>query len=408
MESNGVPVSVIIQPYQTGYGEDTLVWYPSDLDPTSVNTVFPFSGADTVYAITVSNVNTIAGTRSFSYDVTLFDPAVPGAGFVANEVSGTNSPSVNENNPYSCTPSANPNLTGYQWVAAQSANGDLTDKALNGLTNFTISPSPSYPIITNPPVGSGKCFHLTHTNPVPQLLQFKEILFPATNATLSFQSLLGYATTGEVARVQISTNGGSAWTDIFTQTGTGTAGQRTFAAQSLSLSNCAGQITYLRFDYDITPGSYYSETTPSVGWCLEDIVLTNVGQLGNFTTNSTVSTNFDFVPAATGNWFLQASGVIFNQFVLDGSVAAQLTVVTNAAPTLVYLGSPSFTLEQAQIPFTVMQGAATSFELLQAAQLTGPWTTNTSAVLSTLAAGSSFQFTAPPPTTTTFYHVLAR
>jgi hypothetical protein len=55
-----------------------------------------------------------------------------------------------------------------------------------------------------------------------------------------------------------------------------------------------------------------------------------------------------------------------------------------------------------------MQGAASSFNLLQAGQITGPWTTNAGAVLSTLVAGSSFQFAVPNAATTAFYRVLAR
>ena len=407
MESNGVPVSVTLQPYETGYGENTLVWYPSDLVSTNFAPV-PFNGADTVYAITISNAHTIHGTRNFSYSVTVFDPALPGAGYVPTVVSGTNSPSVNENNPYSCTPSANPNTTGYQWMVAQATNGDLTDNALNGLANFTISPPPVYQVVTNAPGGSGKCFHLDHTNPVPQLLQLKEILFPTATSKLSFRSYLGYATTNEVARVQISTNGGSAWVDIYSQPGTGTNGPSAFSAFALSLSNCAGQITSVRFDYDYTGGAWDGQIFVYAGWCLEDIVISDASQLIDVATNPTVSTNFDFVPAQTGNWILEARGVIFNQFGLDWSSAMQLAVVTNTAPNLVLLGSPAFTAEQTQIPFTILQGAASSFDLLQARQITGPWTTNTSAVLRNLVAGSSFEFIAPPAGATYFYRVRAR
>jgi hypothetical protein len=329
MQSNGVPLSVVVQPYVTGYGEDTLVWYPSTLDPTSYSTVFPFNGADTVYAITISNVpiGVASNLQSFSYNVTVFDPALPGTDYIPTIITGTNLPSVNQNNPYACTPSANPNITGYQWLVVQSTNGNLSDNASNGLVNFTISPSPAYSIITNPPVGPGQCFHLTHTNPVPQLLQFAEILFPATNTSLKFQGLLGYATTNEVARVQVSTNGGGAWMDIYTQTGTGGSGQAAFVAHSLSLSNCAGQITHVRFNYDYAGGAYYSQISPDVGWCIEDIVMTNASQLVNFATNATVSTNFNFASDQTGNWVLEASGVIFNQFGLDWSPAIQLAVV---------------------------------------------------------------------------------
>ena len=409
MQSNGIPLSVVVQPYHRGYGdgEDTLIWHPSALDPTSYSTLFPFNGADTVYAITINNAQTNAGPQSFSYTVTVFDPALRGTDYVPITISGTNRPSVNENNPYSCTPSANPNNTGYQWVASQSTNGNLADNAQNGLANFTISPAPAYPVITNPPVGSGKCFHMTHTNPVPQLLQVAEVLFPTTNTSLSFRSFLGYATTNEVARVQISTNNGGTWEDLYAQPGTN-GPPAAFTAHTLSLSNCAGQITCVRFDYDYAGGFYYSQTSPNVGWCVENILITNASQLVNFTTNATVSTNLNFVPAETGNWVLEERAVIFNQFGLDWSPARQLMVVTNTALTLVLLGSPAIIAGQAQIPFTVTQGAASSFNLLQAGQITGPWTTNAGAVLSTLVAGSSFQFAVPNAATTAFYRVLAR
>jgi hypothetical protein len=196
--------------------------------------------------------------------------------------------------------------------------------------------------------------------------------------------------------------------DLYAQPGISTNGPDIFTAHTLSLSNCAGQITSVRFDFDITVGAYFGEPSAHVGWCLEDIVISDANQLIDFATNATASTNFNFVPAQTGNWILEARGVIFNQFGLELSSGTQLTAVTNAAPKLVILGSPTFTAGQAQIPFTLLQGAASSFDLVQAGQLTGPWTTNASAVLSNVVAGSSFQFAAPLPGAASFYRVLAR
>lgn len=407
MTSNGVPVSITLEPYVLNFGENTVVWYPSVLDPDDYNTLFPFNGSDTVYSVTVANVQTGAGPQSFSYNVTVFDPSVAGPDSVPTLVSGTNAPSVNENNPYSCNPSANPDTSGYQWLAALTTNGDLADKALDGLTHFTISPPPAYSIITNPPVGSGKCFHLTHTNAVPQLLQFTEILVPSAKTTLSFQSLLGYATSNEVARVQISTNSGL-WVDIYTQAGTDNSGQAAFAAHTLSLSNCAGQVTLLRFNYDYTGGSYYSAVSPTMGWCLEDIVLTNATQLIDLATNAALAPDFNFVPNTAGNWVLAARPVIFNQFGLEWSPIMEITAVTNRAPTLIFLGSLTVSGSQAQVPFFLTQGAASSFDLLQASALSGPWSTNGGTVLTTLAPGNSFQFTTPITGDNTFFKVQAR
>jgi hypothetical protein len=408
MLSNGVPLNIKIQPFAPGYGENTIVWYPTNLDWTSYNTTFPFNGSDTVYDITVSNVQTSAGYQSFSYSVTVFDPSIRGADYVPTIIKGTNRPSVNGNNLYSCTQSPNPGITGYQWVTAQLTNGNLADNATNGLTNFTISPPPLYSVITNPPVGSGSCFHLTHTNPVPQLLEFKETLFPATNTSLSFQGLLGYATTNEVARVQVSTNGGGAWLNLYTQTGTGGSGETAFATHNLSLSNYAGCVTSVRFDYDYGEGAYYPQVTPNVGWSLEHIVVTNASQLVSIATNNTASTNYNFMPTQTGSWVLETRGVLFSQFGVDWSPSREVTAITNTAPVSILLGSMGIAANQAQIPFTVTGGPVSTFQLLQSGQITGVWQTNSSAVLTTLVPGSSYQFTAAVGGATMFYRVLGR
>jgi len=403
MTSNGVAVAVVKQSYATGYGENSLVWYPSGLDPTSSSAKFPFSGTDTVYAISIGNVMTTAGPQSFSYNVTLCDPATTGTDYFPLVISGSSQPVASTGNAYTCTPATNPNTTSYQWLTAQTTNGDLTDNAQNGTTNFTISPAATYPLITNPPAGSGKCFHLTHTVPVPQLFQLNESLFPSNTTTVSFKSLLGYATTAEIARVQISTDGGIAWQDIYTQTGTGGSGESSFTLHTLSLSAYAGKNTLLRFNYDLTSISYFTGAAPYVGWCLENIVVTNTQQLVNISTSATSSTNFTFTPTQTGNYVLQARGLVFTDFPLDYGTVKQVTAI--AGPTVITLKTPVITNSQVKLNFTVSPAAATTFHLLQANQLGTAWTTNGTAALTTNISGSSYQFTTTNGPATRFYRV---
>ena len=329
MTSNGVPVPVTLQPYATGFGENTLVWYPTGLDPTT-GTLFPFSGTDTVYAVTVSNVVTTAGTKNFSYNVTVFNPATPGADYSPLVISGPIQPTVNVGNLYSCTVSTNPAITGYQWLTAQATNGNIVDNASNGLVNFTISPAPVYPTITNPPVGSGNCFHLAHPlPPTTQLLQLKEVLFPTNTTTVSFKSYLGYSTSDETARVQLSTDGGTTWQDIYTQAGTGGT-ESAFSQKNLSLASYAGKSMLLRFNYSFTTGGYFPQTDNNVGWCIENVVVTNALQLINQATNATASTNFTFTPTQLGGYVLQVRGVIFTEFPTDLGTSKQVTAVTGA------------------------------------------------------------------------------
>jgi hypothetical protein len=403
MASNGVKVAVARQSYATGYGENTLVWYPTNLNP-STGATFPFGSTDTVYSVTVSNVVTSAGAQNYSYTVTLFDPATTGPDYSPLLISGPSQPDINTGNAYTCTPAANPNTTGYQWATAQATNGSFVDNATNGSTYFTISPSPLYPVITNPPTGSGKCFHLCHTNPVPQLLQMTELLFPSNATTLSFKSLLGYATTNEVARVQVSTDGGDSWQNIFTEAGSGGSGETVFTQHTLSLTNYLDQRTLVQFDYDFVPGSYYNENSAFVGWCLENIIVTNSQKLINQTTNATSSTNFVFTPAQTGNYWLQARGVIFGSFPIDFGTAKLVTGVFG--PTMITVNSIAVAGSQATIKFSVAPGTNSLFHLLQTAQLGSAWTTNTSAVLATNVPDTSFQFTTTLNSPARFYRVV--
>lgn len=403
MASNGVAVAVSLQSYATGYGENTLVWYPSSLNPSTATT-FPFGGMDTVYSITVSNVVTSSGTHNYSYTVTVFDPATTGADYSRLLVSGPSQPALNASNLYSCTSASNPHTTGYEWLTAQMTNGNLVDLAANGLTNFTFSPAPPYPATTNPLVGVGKCFHLTHDQPVPQLLELNELLYPSNSTLLSFKSLLGYATSDEVARVQVSSDGGSTWMDIYTQAGTNGSGETAFTQHNLSLTNNAGTRTLVRFDYDFSSGNYYSDISPYVGWCLENIMVTNCQQLVSQVTNSTSSTNFVFTPPQTGNYLLLARGVIFDDFPIDFGLGKPVTAVVG--PTLITLKSLALSGSQVTLKFALASGSARSFHLLQANQPGGVWTTNASAVLTTNIPGSAFQFATTTTNAARYYRVV--
>jgi hypothetical protein len=412
MRSNGMPLDLVVEANESGFGEHAVAWYPSSLDPIKTTTVFPFSGEDTTYDISIGNIGTTNGPVTISYAVTVFDPAKPGADAIPVAINGTNRPSANENNPYTCVPSANPNNTGYQWLTAQTTNGNLIDNAGKGLTNFTIFPTPLYPLITNSGDGTGKCFHLTHTNPAPQLLQLREVLFPKTNSFLRFRSCLSYATSNEEARVQVSTNSGATWEDIFTQQGSNGRGQTAYVSTKLSLAQCAGQPTLVRFNYDYRGGAYYAEIAPYVGWRMEAILFTNTSKLAEITTTATLSTNFNFSPPSPGNWIIQARSVIFGQFAVGGSPVLPLTAVSNPAPMLFSLQPPIALGSQIQVPFVLFQGAASHFQLLEAGQVGGPWTVDSDAVLSHSIPrgpipGSFFQFTTATNAAATFYRVQA-
>ena len=391
------------------------MWVPDNLDATSSGTVFPFSGTDTVYSIVVTNIIVGLSTTGFAYTVTLFDPGVPGADYIPTAISGPAQPGVGFPNNYTCAPPNNPHVTGYQWVVAQASSGNLFDGAENGASNFIAAISPGYSVTTNGLAASGQFLLLIWPCPrrtaADQILQLNRVLLPATNTLVSFASLLGYATSNQVAKVQVSTTGGANWQDIYSQAGTNGPNDPAFSTHSLSLSNYAGQPVLLRFNYHLAPNAdgsyslYYGPSTnPPAGWFIDNILITNTLQLTNFSTNATASPGFVFTPALGGGWILEAQAVIFNQFPIGFGPLAQLTAISGAPP-IITLAQPVVTGGQVQLSFSVSTGAAATFKLLQANQLPAAWTTNASAVLTTNVPGASYRFTTPTGPAARFYRI---
>jgi len=420
MSSNGVPVSVAIQPYQTGYGENTIVWIPMGLNADCECTMFPFSGTDTVYSVTVSNIVVGASKASFSYNVTVIDPAVPGADYVPTTVNGPAQAVANAANNYNCTPLNNTNTTGYQWLVASRVAGNFVENAANDgvsdtLSNFTALSSPNYPVITNSSIDSSRCIHFVHNdmNTTPQIIQCNEILFPATNTIVSFKSQIGYAFTNEVARVQVSTDGGANWHDLFLDAGCNlpsassfSSCESSFTANSLSLSNYAGQSVLLRFDYDFLQSyNYFFGANNYLGWSVENIAVTNTQQIVGLTTNATATTNLTFTPTQPGNCLLQAAPIIFSQFPLNFGPPELVSVAASTNPVIL-MNQPVLTNKQALLNFSVINLTNVTYHLLQATQLNNvSWTTNTAAVFTTNILNSSYRFAATNNSAPRFYRV---
>ncbi len=73
MTQNGSPISLVLETYYTGCGENTLVWRPFSMADDST---WPAEHLVT-YSVTVSNVMISGSPRSFNYNVTVFNPTEP-------------------------------------------------------------------------------------------------------------------------------------------------------------------------------------------------------------------------------------------------------------------------------------------------------------------------------------------
>ena len=72
MTRNGQNVPVQLGPVATGYGENTLIWVPDNLNTDGFTPVAPAS--DTTSTVTITNVLINGSPQSFQYSVIVFDP----------------------------------------------------------------------------------------------------------------------------------------------------------------------------------------------------------------------------------------------------------------------------------------------------------------------------------------------
>ena len=307
-------------------------------------------------------------------------------------ISGPDPAGLNQSNAYSL--SAVAGATSYDWQQTQLSPYTAVEGAENGLNNVTVVSSPGYSVITNDLVASGSfAFHLAQPDGADQFLTLNPILRPATNSVLSFAKWLGYASTTQVAKAQVSTDAGATWQDVWTQAGNNGSGDANYSTVSVSLSAYAGQNIQIRFAYLFQGGSYFNQTSTGVGLYLDTIAVSSATQLLNPVTTSIPSgTSFVFYPTNLGSYVLQVRARIQGR-VLNWGPALVVTVGA-PLPSLQLASTPSVSGTQVQIDFTVSNyRSGTSFQLWKATDPAGAWTQDTAATFHTLITNSSFFFT---------------
>ncbi len=389
MTRDGTGVPVALEPATNGYGENTLVWIPDGLD-TSSTTPHERPSADVAYEVTVSNVAIGGQPQSFSYSVIVFDPDTAGPDTEPVAITGPANPFVGEVNTYSV--GGLYYATGFQWRTVSINPYSAVEGAENGGVGLSITSTGSYDVITTSAKASGSAgFHLAHPTVATQIVELDRTFLGSTGAQIAFQSRLGWATSDQVARAQVSLDEGATWSDVFTQSGTGGRGESSFSLHGVSLAGLDGRTFRVRFAYTFSGGSYYSGASADVGWSFDDIALTGVESVEAEATSATETGNqFSFTPATTGDFALQARGVFYGAHPLSWGPIERVSAMV-ATPT-----APSFSLQPASQ--TVEPGANVTFTVgvngFPAPQLQwfkdgGQLPGATSASLSLLAVGAA-------------------
>jgi hypothetical protein len=320
-------------------------------------------------------------------------------------ISGPNPANLNSTNVYSFTSVGG--ATNYQWQQTQLTPYTYVEGAENGLTNVTVVSSPGYSVLATDRKNSGtSSFHLAQPDAGNQYLTLNPTLLVGAGSQLSFAKSLGYATSSQVAKAQVSADGGATWQDVWSQAGSGGSGDSAFSTINISLSSYAGKTIRVRFAYLFTGGSYYGQTSTGFGLYLDDISFSSASLLMNTTTNAVTSgTSFAFYPTTTNTYLLQVRAELPGRTLSWGPAAT--IAVTTPPPVVQLVSGPTVTGNQVQVDFTVANYRSDmTLQLWKAADPAGTWAQDTSASLQTLVANSKFRFT----TTTggaarTFYRV---
>jgi hypothetical protein len=185
------------------------------------------------------------------------------------------------------------------------------------LANATATTSAGYSVVQSTVKHEGtNAWRMTPSNAFPaadQSVELNPIFLGSPTASISFQSRLGYATTKNYARVQAKAEGTDTWVDIYSQQGTGSAGEPSFNLRTASLAAMNGKTFRIRFLFDLVfnpSTSRYTQTDPGFGWYIDSITFANVSQLGTATTGWTTTTNPTLPAPAAASWHVQVEPVI--------------------------------------------------------------------------------------------------
>lgn len=332
VSKSGVSVPVSLEPVSTGYGENTLVFFVDGV----LTGALPRPSSDVPYSVTISNAVVNGVARNFSYTVTVFDPDVAGSSESLVSVSGAGSVALGSSVPFSISAPAYAGVL--QWRAFGVATQSTVFGAEGDLQGLLASTTGTYSARTTTAAKSGGAsYHLAHPTAQLQTLLLPGVFHVPSGAaaSLSFQSRLGYATVDQVARAQISTDEGISWGDLWSQAGSGSAGESSFVSRSVSLSAYAGRTVRIRFAYTHPgSGSYYYQTTDNVGWLVDDVSVSGASLVSELVAPQTASGGaFSLTPTGTGTVYVQARGLWAGTYPMEWGPASSVLVSQSVEPS---------------------------------------------------------------------------
>ena len=192
------------------------------------------------------------------------------------------------------------------------------------------------------------------------------------------------------ANVQVSTDGGVSWQDIWTRAGSGAPGQTSFTRYTNSLAAFAGREIRLRFAYTAGTGSYNVGAGTGTGWYLDDIQFRNTDQSTTVLVTELATNAFPYEPTNLGGYRISARPRITGRLFPTGP--DKLIDVINV-PAVVRITHLQKSGSNVQIDFSRLSGPASGFLLERTGDVgsTNAWATDPNASIQTIQPGSQYR-----------------
>jgi len=326
MTRDGSPISADLNAITGGSALDPIIVWRYDGKSGNDLTPHLTPSSDTNYEVTINNVNLGGSSRSFTYTVTVFDPNTPGTDFVESTVAGPTN--AGTGGPTEFTATIPTFGSGFYWRELTLSPLSVIFGAEGSLQGLVDGTNASYSArATNSTASGNGVYHLTHPEPGVETLTLPDRYKIATNgpASLAFASRIGFASADQVATVELSTNGGSSWSAVYSQAGTSNGSAPTessFQNRSIDLTSFAGQTLNVRFVFTFSSGTFFNSASTNSGWLIDDINLDGAQVAVVLSTSGHVSgTTVDYTASSTGSKGLQVRGAFFDNYAMDwGSV----------------------------------------------------------------------------------------
>jgi uncharacterized protein YkwD len=359
---DGTAMPVNITHRNDNFGGPAIVWLANGLSEATCNANSPQPCVDAWQrpvdderiTVTVGNILVDGAARSFTYAVTVFDPAVADPARTPLTVTGPTQPPLNQVSAYRVNEI--PNATGYQWRTSKLTPYALSDGAEAGIGNFDALVGGYDPVSNNLAATGTSAFRLTTgqaggvAGSGPQTLTLKPLLVPNANTQLTFKTRANQLA-NVASVVEVSPDDGANWTVVYTEQA---ITDNAWNDRGVPLGAWAGQHVRLRLRVQ-NAGTGATNCCFSEGWYVDDITLRDL-QAADAPVVAMVSAapSLDFTPTEAAEFDIDVRA----QFVGSGLGPWSRALRVSTLPAVM---PPSITAQPQNA--TVRAGADASFNV---------------------------------------------